>query len=79
MCIYIYAEVYTWYLRMDIVNVSFRFIGINKMYIVYNFCLVYFNVAIPLVQNFIISNRPLYGVSYLYVDLLLIMYLSPTL
>ena len=37
------------------------------------------NVTVQLVQNWVISNGPLYGVSYFYAALLFIIYLSSTL
>ena len=39
----------------------------------------YFNINLPFVKHCVITNEPLYGVSYLYAVWLVIMTLSPTL
>ena len=40
--IYMCSEVYNLLLRVDIVNIGFRFIGINVLYIIFNFCCAHF-------------------------------------
>ena len=38
ICIYVFGEVYTRILQMNIFNIGFKFIRIDEMYIISNFC-----------------------------------------
>ena len=63
----------------NIFNVCIRWIWFNATYIIPNFIAPYCTVNTSLVQHCVIINGILYGVSYFYVELLLIINLSPTL
>ena len=39
----------------------------------------FFNITVPLAKHYVITNGPIYGVSYLYAVYLVSMTLSPTL
>ena len=67
------------FFNYNIFNVFIIFIWFNVIDIIPYFVALYCNVTVTLVQHFVISNGPIYGVSYLTSPLSLRMKLYPTL
>ena len=84
----IQIEVYNWRLYADIIrhihwiiifNFSIRFIWLNATYITPNFFAPILNKTVPLVKHRVITNGPIYGISYSYAVCFVRMNLSPSL
>ena len=62
----------------NILNACIRCIWFNATYSIPNFSSPHCNMIVPLVQHYVISNGPLYGISYLIAALLSRTTFSPT-
>ena len=66
------------FFNVNIFSTFIRYIWLKSMYIMPIFITPHCNVTMPLVQHCVITNVLLYGVSYLYTELLVSMTLSKT-
>ena len=69
--IFICAEVYNWQLRMDIVNTSFIFIGINTAYVISKYHWAHLQCGREIGTHLRYLKISLIWFFYLYPDLLL--------